>query len=122
MYLRPMVMLSWAVYPALDPALPAGLSAKVVQEELRGRFKFQGVTITDALAAGALNDYGTFGRRAVLAAKAGMDLMLGSARDLSEGEQISEALGQALSNGILPQRSFQESVQRLVDLRFSLAR
>ncbi len=58
-------MLSWAVYPALDPRLPAGLSSTVIHGELRGRLAFRGVTITDAIGAGALNDYGTFGRRAV---------------------------------------------------------
>src|SRR5262249_52362285 len=42
-----LVMLSWAVYPAIQ-ARPAGLSPKVVQGELRNRLKFTGVTITDA--------------------------------------------------------------------------
>ena len=48
-----LVMVSWAVYPAMG-ARPAGLSPNVVQGELRGRLDFTGVTITDALEAGAL--------------------------------------------------------------------
>ena len=32
-----LVMLSWAVYTALDPNRPAGMSSTVVQQELRGR-------------------------------------------------------------------------------------
>src|ERR1035437_770364 len=49
-----LVMVSWAVYPALDPGLPAGLSSAIVEGELRQRLRFPGVTITDALEAGAL--------------------------------------------------------------------
>ena len=54
-----LVMLSWAVYPALDASAPAGLSSAAVQGELRGQHGFTGVTITDALEAGALAAYGT---------------------------------------------------------------
>jgi beta-N-acetylhexosaminidase len=49
-----LVMVSWAVYPALDATRPAGLSPAVVGSELRGRLRFRGVTVTDALEAGAL--------------------------------------------------------------------
>ena len=53
-----LVMVSWAIYPALDAKLPAGLSPAVIQRELRGRNGFTGVTITDALEAGALKPFG----------------------------------------------------------------
>lgn len=53
-----LVMTSWAVYPALDPGRPAGLSRTVIQGELRGRLGFRGVTITDAIEAGALRRFG----------------------------------------------------------------
>jgi beta-N-acetylhexosaminidase len=46
-----LVMVSWAVYPALDPGRPAGLSPTIVGGELRQRLGFKGVTITDALEA-----------------------------------------------------------------------
>ncbi|MGH2858668.1 MAG: glycoside hydrolase family 3 N-terminal domain-containing protein, partial [Solirubrobacteraceae bacterium] len=73
-----LVMSSWAVYPALAPRTPAGLSSRIVEGELRGRLGFHGVTITDALGAGALAAYGGMGNRAVLAAQAGNDLILGT--------------------------------------------
>ena len=50
-----LVMVSWAIYPALDAKRPAGLSPAVIGQELRGRIAFTGVTITDALEAGALS-------------------------------------------------------------------
>ncbi|MEK8145178.1 glycoside hydrolase family 3 N-terminal domain-containing protein [Streptomyces sp. M10(2022)] len=79
-----LVMFSWAIYPALDAIRPAGLSPTVVGE-LRDRLGFKGVTITDALEAGALEEYGSVAERAVTAAAAGMDLILCSARDFSQG-------------------------------------
>lgn len=48
----------------------------MVGGELRTALGFTGVTITDALEACALRAFGTFGHRAVLAAGAGMDLVL----------------------------------------------
>src|SRR5439155_390916 len=74
-----LVMVSWATYPALDAKRPAGLSPAVIGQELRGRNAFTGVTITDALEAGALSAFGATGQRAVTAAGAGMDLILCSA-------------------------------------------
>ena len=92
-------MVSWAIYPALDAAHPAGLSPAVVQKELRGPLGHQGVTITDALEAGALTSFGGYGKRAVLAAQAGMDLLLCSARDPGQGQTITSALASALDSG-----------------------
>jgi beta-N-acetylhexosaminidase len=71
----PLVMLSSAVYPALD-GKPAVFSKKVVAGELRGRLGFGGVTVTDALDAPAMARYGSLRRRAVLATRAGVDLLL----------------------------------------------
>ena len=47
-------MASWAIYPPLDATYPAGLSPAVIQGELRSRLGYQGVTVTDAIEAGAL--------------------------------------------------------------------
>jgi beta-N-acetylhexosaminidase len=115
-----LIMLSWAVYPALDATRPAGLSATVVGSELRTRLHYSGVTITDALEAGALNAFGTPGQRAVLAASAGMDLILCAARDVTQGESATNALVTALNNGQLDAAAFQGSVNRVTALRASL--
>jgi beta-N-acetylhexosaminidase len=78
-----LVMTSWAVYPALDPSRPAGISPRIVTGELRGRLGFGGVTLTDAIGAGAISGYGSVGRRSVLAAGAGEDLILAAPTDPS---------------------------------------
>lgn len=115
-----LVMVSWATYPALDSSHPAGLSATIVNNELRGRNGFTGVTITDALEAGALSAFGTTGQRAVSAAAAGMDLILCSARDTTQGEAATSALATAYTNGQLDQAAFNTAVNRITALRASL--
>jgi beta-N-acetylhexosaminidase len=115
-----LVMLSWAVYPALSGQLPAGLSPAVVQGELRDRLGFRGVTITDALEAGALRPFGTIAHRATLAASAGMDLILCSAQNPGEGEQARQALEEGYRTGKLGQTAFEAAVQRIATLRSSL--
>jgi len=117
-----LVMVSWAIYPALDPKLPAGLSPRIVGGELRQRLGFTGVTITDALEAGALRPFGTFGNRARMAAAAGMDLILCSAQKASEGEQARIALESAYRGGSLGQAAFRGADQRVLALKAGLGR
>lgn len=115
-----LVMASWAVYPALDPDRPAGMSPAVIQGELRERLGFDGVTVTDALEAEALTPYGPTGPRAVAAAAAGMDLILCSARDARQGEDATTALAAALDSGGLDRAAFAEAVARVDALREDL--
>ncbi|MFY9649454.1 glycoside hydrolase family 3 N-terminal domain-containing protein [Trebonia sp.] len=116
-----LVMTSWAVYPALDPELPSGLSPTIVGRELRQRLKFRGVTITDALEAGAIASFGTPAQCGVLAAQAGMDVLLASARDVSEGQDTVAALAEALQNHTLNPGHFDIALRRVLALRDSLA-
>ena len=115
-----LVMVSWAVYPALDPGRPAGLSPRVVQGELRQRLGFGGVTITDALEAGALRRYGTIARRSQLAALAGMDLLLCSGHSVGEGQRAMAGLARGYRNGTVSRDSGEAAVARITALRRSL--
>jgi beta-N-acetylhexosaminidase len=117
-----LVMVSWAVYPALDPDRPAGLSPLVVQGELRQRLGFQGVTITDGLEAGALRRYGPVARRGQLAARAGMDLLLCAGHSLGEGRRAAAGLARAYRDGQLSRASGEAAVARIVWLRAAVAR
>lgn len=116
-----LIMLSWGVYPALDATHPAGLSATIIQNELRGRFGYSGVTITDALEAGSLIDFGNDEERAVLAAQAGMDLILCSGRNVEQGQSVTSALAHALDSGQLNASAFNTAVQRVANLRNGFA-
>jgi beta-N-acetylhexosaminidase len=115
-----LVMVSWARYPSLDPNRPAGLSSTVVRKELRERFGFKGVTITDAIEAGGLKAYGSTSRRGVLAAEAGMDLLLYSAENVNEGVNGLNALVGALRSGRLDPGEFSDAAERVMALRASL--
>ncbi len=116
-----MVMTSWAVYPSLDPKLPSGLSPTIVEGELRRRLRFRGVTITDALEAGAIASFGTPAQCGVLAAQAGMDVLLCSARDVSEGQDTVAAIADALQHHALNPGHFEIALRRVLALRNSLA-
>jgi beta-N-acetylhexosaminidase len=115
-----LVMVSWAVYPVLG-ARPAGLSPNVVQGELRNRLHFTGVTITDALEAGALRPFGSTQHRTLRAALAGMDLMLCAAQDVTQGEQASAELAADYTDGALDGPTFLAAVNRVIALRQSLS-
>jgi beta-N-acetylhexosaminidase len=115
-----LVLVSWAVYPALDRGRPAGLSSTIVQGELRNRLGFKGVTITDALEAGALENYGDTANRALLAAQAGMDVIMCASQDVSQGEQAVASLASAYEDKKLNQAQFQDAVNRILALRKTL--
>jgi beta-N-acetylhexosaminidase len=115
-----LIMLSWAVYPALDPVYPAGMSATIAVGELRHRLGFTGVTVTDALEAGALRRFGPIANRATLAARAGMDLLLCSQRNVSEGERALNALESGYLHGTLSRAAFMAADDRIMALRASL--
>jgi beta-N-acetylhexosaminidase len=115
-----LTMVSWANYPALDPKLPAGLSPTIIQGELQGRLGFAGVTITDALGAGALRAYGTVPNRAMLAGRAGMDALLCTATDPLPGWECVKGLRDGYSDGALPKTAFKAQLAQLLQLRKSL--
>jgi beta-N-acetylhexosaminidase len=115
-----LIMVSWASYPSLGTRRPAGLASVVVQGELRKRLGYTGVTITDALEAGALRAYGGTAQRAVMAATAGMDLLLCSVQNPSQGEAAVTALTGAYRAGSLNRTKFRDSVRRILALRMSL--
>ncbi len=117
-----LVMTSWAVYPALDGRLPAGLSARVIGGELRGRLHFRGVTITDGIDAGAVTRYGNLARRGVLAATAGADLILcaavnPAANSPAQGLTVMHAIAAALRGRRMSLASAQAAAARILALR-----
>jgi beta-N-acetylhexosaminidase len=114
-----LVMVSWARYPHLGSGLPAGLSSSIVQGELRGRLHYQGVTITDALGAGALGPYGSTQARALMAAGAGMQLILAS-DSIGQGTECLSALAAGYRDGKLPRKAFRATVAQILSLRARL--
>jgi beta-N-acetylhexosaminidase len=117
-----LVMTSWAIYPALDPFRPAGLSPTVIQDELRGRLGFRGVTITDGIDAGAVTPYGSLARRGVLAAAAGADLILCAATNPADntpaqGQTVLHGLATAIADHDLSLTGARAAASRILALR-----
>jgi beta-N-acetylhexosaminidase len=115
-----LVMVSWARYPRLGSGLPAGLSPAIVQGQLRQRLHFGGVTITDAIGAGALAAFGSTQNRTLKAAQAGMQLILAASQSPGEGEQCLGALLGGFRNGKLARATFRATVAQILQLRASL--
>ena len=82
----PWMMTAHIVYDALDPHLPATLSATVIQTIIRGRIGFEGVLVTDDLAMKALS--GAPADLAVQALAAGCDIALYCSGDFAPTEAL----------------------------------
>ena len=82
----PWMMTAHIVYTALDPHVPATLSAKVIETIIRGRIGFEGVLVTDDLAMKALS--GAPADLAIQALAAGCDIALYCSGDFA----LTEAL------------------------------
>jgi beta-N-acetylhexosaminidase len=115
-----LVLVSWAKYPKLGSARPAGLSSTIVQGQLRRRLGFKGVTITDAIGAGALRSFGSTQNRSLLAAEAGMQLILSAGQNLTEGEDALAGLEAGFNNGTLSNSGFRATVTQILTLRSGL--
>jgi beta-N-acetylhexosaminidase len=111
-----LVMISSAIYPALD-SRPALLSRRIIGGELRGRIGFGGVTAADNLDGGALTAEPDV---AIRAAAAGDDLLL-YPRYQSAAHAV-ETLAKALRSGRLGLAAARTSMARILALRAGLRR
>lgn len=107
-----MVMVGHITVPDLDE-LPATLSEKIIQGELRGRLGYNGVIITDSLGMGAIANIYSSADAAVMAVKAGNDILL------TPDNFVEAVYGveQAVTNGILTEERIDESVKRILALK-----
>jgi beta-N-acetylhexosaminidase len=113
----PFIMLGHVRVPAVDPALPASLSPKMITDIIRNEWKFDGVLITDDLNMGAIAGRKEgIGKSAVRALNAGADLVLLS----YDGRQYYNAMYEmikAYQKGSLDQAALNNSARRLLAFR-----
>ena len=112
---RPMIMLSTAVYPAYGTNA-AAFSAAIGQTLLRDNLGFGGVTITDSLNAAAHVRGITSSAIVLRAAVAGDDLLLLTGSEADSGAAYS-ALVQAARAGTIPLSNLQTSYGRILRLK-----
>jgi beta-N-acetylhexosaminidase len=113
-----LIMLSSASYPALGARGPAVLEPAVATDLLREDLAFGGVSISDDLLAPAIATEHSARQAGVLAAAAGVDLLLFAARDAPE---IAAELVAAIESGRLGEESVRASCARIVALKERLA-
>jgi beta-N-acetylhexosaminidase len=113
--LRPVVMLSTAVYPALDWRA-AAWSPPVIHTLLRHRLGFAGTTMTDSLDAAAAVRHQTTVGVALKSAAAGADLLLITG-PRTTSEAVFKRLLQAARSGALRGSKLTASYDRIRALK-----
>ncbi|MFN4070842.1 MAG: glycoside hydrolase family 3 N-terminal domain-containing protein [Thermus caldifontis] len=111
----PALMTAHILFPALDPKYPATLSAKILTDLLRKEMGFAGAILTDDMAMGAIRRHFGAGEAAVLAVKAGADLLLLEPDEMAIRE-VHARLAQALGKEI-PLSRAEEARRRAQALR-----
>ena len=112
----PMVMVTHILNPQLDPKLPTSLSPNVVTGVLRNQLHFKGVIISDTLWMGGISNTYSLPQAAVLAVKAGEDLILGP-RGLTDTQNMLNGLYQAVTSGQISVNTINASVERILALK-----
>ena len=98
--------------------IPSTLSSVVLQDKLRGELGYQNIIITDGMEMGAITKHYTSGEAAVGSIKAGVDIVLGP-RDFTEA---FDAVIAAVNNGTLTEERINQSVRRILTLRYAMKR
>lgn len=113
-----MLMTAHMQVPALDDTYPATLSPTILND-LRNRIGFDGVVITDDLAMQAISNTWTYEESAVLALKAGADMIMLAAEPEVVGRTI-EAVLDAIESGDLSEERIDEAYERVMQVKDGL--
>ena len=106
------VMTAHILFPALDPALPATLSPRILTGLLREELDFHGLIITDCLEMkGVAGGWGS-PEAAVLAVLAGADILL-CCHTWETQRAIRDALVAAVESGRISEARIDQSLARI---------
>jgi beta-N-acetylhexosaminidase len=113
-----LVMSAHISLPALNDGmdLPATLSPNILRGLLRKEMGFEGVTVSDAMDMGAIQQGDNLVIDAIAAAKAGVDLLLLNFEPAIQ-TRLSAALLQAARRGLLSAEDVLQSGQRILSLK-----
>jgi beta-N-acetylhexosaminidase len=111
-----MIMTTDLLMPALDPTMPAELSAPTVTGILRQEIGYDGVIITDALYMGGITDRYSMPEAGVLSILAGNDMLEGP-WDAAHMQAMVNALRAAVQSGRLSESRIDDSVRRILLLK-----
>ena len=120
----PAVMTAHVRVPALQPEpLPATFSQKIFHDLLRDEMGFEGLVFSDSMGMGAISEGWSAGEAAVLAFRAGADMLIyGADRDYSREKvrAVRDALVAAVRNGEISRERLEKSVERILAAKKSL--
>lgn len=110
------VMVAHILFPKLDPDYPASLSKVIIGDHLRGKFKYDGVVITDDLSMGAISKNYPLNKAAIATVQAGSDILL-VAHSYESAKTIFDTLINAVKSGKIKESRIDESVYRILALK-----
>lgn len=113
------VMVTHEVIHAVDPTEPSSLSYKLVTGILRDQLRFNGVIMTDSLTMQGLTAFYAPAQAAALAIEAGDDILMGASTPQDVAAMI-EGIKQAIDSGTLSMSRIDDSVRRILMLKFDL--
>ncbi|MEN9657443.1 MAG: hypothetical protein RL571_908 [Pseudomonadota bacterium] len=122
-----LMMTSHICYPQIDPEYPATLSRAILQDVLRKKLGFKGIVISDSMNMGAIRRNFSPVDAAIIAFKAGIDMMMLSEEHYDHNDNYLEnqlamiaAIVRAVEDGRMPEADLNKIVERVV--AFKLAR
>lgn len=107
------VMTTHILFPEIDSRHPATLSEKIINDLLRNDYGFDGLVFTDAMEMKAIADRYPQGRAAVLAIKAGVDVILLTAQTDNTRKSYFAIL-KAVQSGEITEQRIELSVKRQI--------
>lgn len=111
-----MIMVGHMAAPALTgDNTPCSLSEAVVTDILRNEMGFDGVIISDALNMSAITDYYTADQAAVLALRAGCDMILMP----EDFETAYNGVLQAVQDGTISEARINDSLRRIYRIKYA---
>lgn len=110
------IMIGHLLVKAIDSKYPASLSKKVVQENLRKRYQYNGLTITDDLKMWAVKLHYSQKQAVLKAIEAGNDIiMLGFS--YSEIKEIIQYIKKKVIKGTIKMEEVNQHVQRIMEMK-----
>ena len=115
---HPMIMVNAVKVTSIDSNNPVSLSKPIITDWLRKELGFEGVVITDDIEVGAavagmsIEDY------AVRTINAGSDMVI-ICKHTKHIKEVHDALTKAVENGTISEARLDESVRRIMLMKFS---
>jgi len=118
------VMTSHILYPKIDSSNPATLSRIILQDLLRHQLQFDGVILSDSMNMGAIRHFYDPADSAVMALKAGVDIVMLSEEHYDHSEHYLDKqmatlkrVCQAVHSGELSEEEIDAKLHRIISLK-----